>query len=371
MTEQIPLTGIEDSFEHHGVLLQKWGVINRFVGKYYVPGVPTKIVDVIKNSGLPSAAGKRLESALKREGGNTGNRHRLTKKDIENRKREYYRRMEDALNQAKQRMNTKQDVSSKAVTDKGMAQYPEQKLEDLGRRSSPMSSKIRYEINHPPDEDSKGRHFNCPNCASAFDMAYRGYDVIARPAKNGSNVGDIEKNYIGGKLVQGSKVGSVIVSKLNDLDSIATDKYNSYKKYRGNDPAKKEALRKEKEDAEFNYNTELTKAQYKAADDTVDAIASQPKNARGIVVVGWLADTDLSKRTTEYHALNYINNKDGVKFYDAQRKNPKYYDGMSAKAAKEDFFLDIDPREVYIMRTDNLQPSPQITQAVYSPSGRR
>ena len=59
--------------------------------------------------------------------------------------------------------------------------------------------KSRYTINHIGGS-SAGRHYNCPNCASAFEMVERGYDAVARPKPNGSNVEDIEKLFKGGSL---------------------------------------------------------------------------------------------------------------------------------------------------------------------------
>ena len=78
--------------------------------------------------------------------------------------------------------------------------HPVESIDEMDRlpRRNDLK-KSRYTINHIGGS-SAGRHYNCPNCASAFEMVERGYDVVARPKPNGSNVEDIEKLFKGGSL---------------------------------------------------------------------------------------------------------------------------------------------------------------------------
>lgn len=246
------------------------------------------------------------------------------------------------LDDAKERMQTKNHPDDSVESDAGRKLYSQQQLKDLSRLSGPPTFKTRMEINHPSNEKSgAGRHYNCPNCSAAFDMQERGYYTIARISENGSNVGEIERMYKGGNLVNvATRASSKVMRSLGDMYS-----KQNYDK----------------------FDKQLTRYQTQTADNTIKAIERQGKGARGMIVVGWIDDPTFSDRTTCYHAFNYKNENDGVKFYDTQTRKPAYLKGMNVSDAKKDFFLDVDPREVYLMRTDNLEPTEAIMSAVYSP----
>lgn len=88
-------------------------------------------------------------------------------------------------------------------------------------------------------------------------------------------------------------------------------------------------------------------------------LKSQGSGARGILVVGWPANyKDFRKRTSYFHAMNYMVDKDNkVTLYDGQIDNTGNIDR---------FFIDADPRELMYMRTDNLELDPSVTDMVIS-----
>jgi len=218
---------------------------------------------------------------------------------------------------------------TKAQKGRGTQSFSD--IPKMPKQLSEMSEDERLQrlrdINHDPSDDSSGRDYNCPNCASAFDMVKRGYDVRSRPAKPGSNVGDIEKNYIGGHL-----------SRMDN-------------KFEPKHPAGTEEAWGEYIDASEASASKMN-----------DTLKKEPVGSWGIVVVGWIADDDdASKRTDCYHAINYERTEDGVMYYDTQ----SYRDfkcGGSTNYSR--FMYGCDPRELYFMRTDNLEPSDRIMNAV-------
>lgn len=73
------------------------------------------------------------------------------------------------------------------------------------------------------------------------------------------------------------------------------------------------------------------------------------------MVVGWPANyDDFRKRTSYFHAMNYIVDKDN---------NVTLYDGQINSTGD---FLDVDPRELMYMRTDNLELDSSVTDMVIS-----
>jgi hypothetical protein len=198
---------------------------------------------------------------------------------------------------------------------------------------------IRRGINHPGSMN--GRYYNCPNCATAFDMTERGYDVIARPKPDGSNVENIEDFFKGGKL------------KSMGTESYSTEYLNAYDKWaiKG-----KKYDSKEYDKFSFLHDQEAQKTEKRV----IDELKSQ-KDSRGIIVVGWRMDENPRARTSHYHALNYKVVNGEVIFYDTQSR--REYKGFTST----DFIRwDSDPRDVYIMRTDNLEPSDRVGEAVIS-----
>ena len=240
---------------------------------------------------------------------------------------------------------TKNSTDLSASSDNGS-------FKNLKKLSGPPNFETRYSINHPSNGGYDGdRRNNCPNCSAAFDMQERGYDVIAKPASKDVKQSDLESLYTGGKLRQVSdnmdresarKLGELYKTAMNDYGSKAAKAWNKY--YEG-----------------------LTAHQMNTARNTEQEIRSQGKNARGVIVVGWLDSPSLKRRSSSYHAFNYKNNNGIVSFYDMQSSDRDMLEGMSMSRAARDFFLEVDPRDVFLMRTDNLEPSEAIMSAVYSP----
>lgn len=225
---------------------------------------------------------------------------------------------QNEVNAAKKRMAIQNETLPGVPSDLLRKRYPSQKLSDLNRLDGKPTFETRREINHPSNEkgNEAGRHYNCPNCATAFEMQERGYDVIARPAKNGSNVGDIESNFENGKLRSVS--GQIDLSKLSDLYKNMQNTEKRYKNTSFNNVKKRIDNAIEARKAFDDYYTELNNRRSEAADNAIRSIQSQGKNARGIVVVGWAQYENPSRRTSLYHAFNYKNENGELKFYDTQ-----------------------------------------------------
>lgn len=301
---------------------------------------------------------------------------------------------------AKVRMNSYNSAGRRygTVSKDLLGKYPIESLDELRKRDKKTSIKqIRKEINHPEGEDLSGREFNCPNCAAAFEMVERGYDVCARPKQTGSNVENIEAFFKDGKL---EHAYSIKKDAMGDLDRKAKDweeasnKEDEVKRQVESTPEWKALMdlywnkvdkglySQKKWDKEYErivkpikeaektnwdvgdqYLDALRSIKDEAVANTISMIKNQKDGARGIIVVGWQNYRDtLSYRTNSYHALNYKNEKGTPVFYDVQSKREEKQNGRSETY----WFDDVDPREIYIMRTDNLELSDEITKAVYS-----
>ena len=250
--------------------------------------------------------------------------------------------------EARRRMNAEHGYiydgfPEETKTSLSKVQIPVESISNLKRIPADANIyAIRRNINHP-DEDlgDVGREFNCPNCACTFEMTERGYDVIARRTPDGSNVGNIDKFFKGGKLL------SVGATDWND------------------NPIRLESRPREKrQQREYDrklrqYYNDLSQARTEAIEDLRNEMRSQGDGARGIIVVGWLMDHSI-KPTTAFHALNY-KVEDGT---------PTLYDTQSFRkcTGTKDFgsLYGCDPRELYIMRTDLLEVDESITQILYS-----
>lgn len=179
--------------------------------------------------------------------------------------------------------------------------------------------------------DYSGRVFNCQNCATAFEMRERGYDVQARRRDDGSNVGNITHSFKGGKLTS-------IDAGIDD-DPFFKHSKDDYWTVAG----------------KGQYYPTLDRLQKASFNKLETELKSQGPGARGIVVVGWPANyDDFRKRTSYFHAMNYIVDKDN---------NVTLYDGQINSTGD---FLDVDPRELMYMRTDNLELDSSVTDMVIS-----
>lgn len=223
----------------------------------------------------------------------------------------------------------------------------QESLSELSRISKDSDiSALRLQINHPSNEENAiGREFNCPNCACAFELQERGYDVTARRKPDGSNVGSIDKFFKNGKLVSASDT--------NWKD----DEIRFAERPRG----KKERMLY---DQKLNqYYDGLMKAREEVIGNLRNEINSQGDGARGIIVVGWLMDNPdvySTVPTTAFHALNYKVENGIAKLYDTQ--------SYRKSRGTEEFGMlyGCDPRELYIMQTNILDIDESITQTVYS-----
>ena len=252
--------------------------------------------------------------------------------------------------------NSKIDYKERFIHDK-------ETFSSLKKRSKNSDvAKIRSDINHADDEGAYsdvGRDYNCPFCAAAFDMVERGYDVRARTAPDGSNVGDIESFYKNGKLSKtesSSEIGSMVYPKMNK---------SAFEKARFSFQRK---IMLDKLDAARNkYEQKVQVFQTQAINNLMSNIRSENDGARGIIVVGWRLDHDLSNRTRAYHALNYKVESGKVVFYDAQSSRSWKQNGYT----DTNWLYGCDPRELYHMRTDTLEPSSDVLNAVYSYRGAK
>lgn len=214
---------------------------------------------------------------------------------------------------------------------KSLDKHPVEKLSELKRLDDVSSGALldRFtKINEKEDNETwDDRTYNCPNCALAFEMTNRGYDVKSRPAKVGSNVGYIEKFFKDAKL------------KNSD--------YN---------PG---------EDGETDIGMMGLNAGKKLRDEILN------EGGRGIIVIGWASDSlmyegDFSKtgRTTKYHAINYKVENGDVKIFDTQSTHDFKNKGIPFMETSSWYYS--DPRELYYMRTDNASINDNIGEAVYS-----
>lgn len=309
---------------HHGIKGQQWGVRNG-------PPYPLK---------QGSIARKKLPKGL------VGSTH------------------EEALRDGQKRMQRLQSPSYKyprSVSSSVLDEHPIEKLSELKRLDGTKSlEEVRYSINHSDilqqygkisyagNTALSGRHYNCPNCATAFEMTERGYDVCARPKQNRSNVGDIAAAFKDASLAH---IGSTEFDKDNRLTTL----YNK----------KEKALTsKGRSKALHAYWDCFDSYTNKIEKDIIDTVQKEP-NSRGIIVVGWVDDSKgPSYRTRDFHAFNYKNDNGVVKIIDTQSRHKDLFMGYDAR--NERFLEGVDPREVYIMRTDNLELSEQVTTMVYS-----
>lgn len=231
--------------------------------------------------------------------------------------------------------------------------HPIEKLSEISRLEPGTNiQRIRRGINHPVDEDDAGRHYNCPNCAVAFEMTERGYDVIARPKPNGSNAENVETFFKNGRLkgVGIDDYGPEVYAK---WDQIAKEQHRA--SFKDGDPLHDKLF--------SEYNEICDKYAERARENVVSAIESQGDGARGILVVGWRMryNPNEDARTTFFHAQNYKNENGKIVFYDTQgRKLSTGYTDTSW-LAKE-----CDPRDIYLMRTDQLELSNNVGKAVVS-----
>lgn len=278
-----------------------------------------------------------------------------------------------------------------ARTAESLKAHPVEKLEDLKKlgKDDAVEEALQRINSSQGDGTSEGREFNCQNCAVAFEMVKRGYDVKSRPMKTGSNVGDITKNFKDGKLERIFK--EVDPSKWKESEQYLNQIKQIYDEENNRSNAQKTPLQKLKErikgsnslrryeiDENDHDVAKYEGALQEAYSNLRTSLQNQGEGARGIVVEGFLSintvdDIMKGDRATAFHAMNYEVGKDGkIMIFDTQshrmsknlgREVQEYSNGNIVFPGFADT---IDPREIYVMRTDNLEPSEEITKAVYS-----
>lgn len=223
---------------------------------------------------------------------------------------------------------------------------PIEDLKSIKRISEGSDLKeIRHSINTVGQEYGRaGRYYNCQNCAVAFDMVERGYDVHSRPKPNGSNVGDIESYFKGGKL---TNLG------ISDYD---TDYLESYDRYK-NTPS----IFAKKRSERFMYNHD--QIAQSVENNVVSSLKKQGNGSRGIIVVGWRMTDNPRERTTCFHAINYKVENGKPTFYDTQSRWAEKYNGYTDSSFIRWY---CDPREIHVMQTNNLEVSDNVGEAVFS-----
>ena len=368
----------EDHLAHSGRKGQKWGVQNGppypldqdTVKTEY--GSDAKIMESNKSSDSESDGEKKHHkskvSSVKKELTAQANELKKEYKRLANDPNtdpEYLKLVEMEINDLKEEADARQRMAKQnnpteyytPVTKSLLELHPVEKLEDLKKLDDNADiEKVRNNINHPEGEGGIGRHYNCPNCAAAFELTERGYDVIARPKKTGSNVENIEDFFKDGKLM--NMGGDTEIGEF----PFAPDKLSVIPSVR----KRQQELSKEAEKKFWN-NVDI--AAHEVEGNIYQAANKQGIGARGVLVVGWIEDPFLSKRTTAFHAMNYMvvkgkNGKPEVKVFDAQSSRKYKQNGDVELFA--DVLYDADPRDVYLMRTDNLELADKITEAVYS-----
>lgn len=241
-----------------------------------------------------------------------------------------------------------------SVSQKKMSEHSVEELSKLKKLNHEPTDDDLYAINHS-DDDSVGRHFNCFNCAAAADMMLRGYDVCARPAKNGSNVGAIESYYENGKL-----------SRLKfDDDEPEFDPPIKSSNLLLNE---KQRIEYEKKLEEYYAKYEKQYGEYidKSKSMLTDQLKAQGDGSWGILVLGFKMNKNPSLPTTAFHAINYKVDNGKVQYADTQGR---YSHGFT-DYIPIDYDYNVNPREVYYMQTNLLQPSSSMTaNGIYSRKG--
>ena len=209
--------------------------------------------------------------------------------------------------------------------------------------------------------DKQGYTYNCTNCAVALEMAWRGYDVKARPMPDGSNVGDVRRFFQGGALeqVKLSGISPYTLSVKDDAFNMYIQVQNKKRKHKGykanRDFYRWRRWKKFKElTDEYILDVELDIGMAKL--NLIYELSQCAYGKRGIIVTGIMNNFDAMLRTNVFHAFNYKVEDGAVQFFDAQ-------DAMEDASRELPSLL--DPRDVYILRTDNLKLAPSVVEAVW------
>lgn len=230
-------------------------------------------------------------------------------------------------------------------------------------RSSDGAEPLRVNF---PDVDNQseavGRSYNCQNCAVAFELASRGYNVVARPMPDCSSVGDMTKYFVGAELIaMGEAFDEVTLDALGYAQNI----YLQYKAFRrkhgtANGSRIRKKFRRALDELMFYVSYENKVVGLKIR----DWIAELPYGARGFIITGYFDSLDPMQRTTRFHVRNWVHDfsEAGFTVYDAQNYERIVKDFLNLDA--DELQKLVDPRDIYIMRTDNLLPTSKVCEAV-------
>ena len=238
-----------------------------------------------------------------------------------------------------------------------MPEIPPQDFSSL--RRLPSEADLSQVLRNINSGNLTGGAYNCANCALAFEMVMRGYDVKARPMPDGTNVGNIDYYIVDGNLLH---VPYVMSEELKHTYRVADNYRHRYwamlRKHRKAD--KNWRVNKKLRVSLERYFDVLDEERNRLYDDiTADMIQHKFFGKRGIMILGVMEDMNPTNSPRIYHAINYVVRQNEVDFYDTQ--NYKHLQ-------ENDPLKHINPHEVYVMRTDDKEISPRITECVYSDS---
>ena len=238
---------------------------------------------------------------------------------------------------------------------------PPQRFEDLRRlphflflNDSEFASTLRG-INAG---ETEGRLYNCANCALAFEMVMRGYDVKARPVPDGTNVGDIDHYVVGSNFFHFPYAMSNSLMHTYEIANNHRHQFWAMKRKHGHEDKRWRVNRKLRVSLERYFDT-LDEERENLFEDVCSFMSNHRDwfGSRGIVVVGIMRDMNPAETPRIYHAINYAFFQGEIRFYDTQSR--KHVQDLAP-------FRYINPHEVYIMRTDDKEISPDIVECVYS-----
>lgn len=244
---------------------------------------------------------------------------------------------------------------------------PDQTMEaiEASRNGNTINpGRVNYIDQEHPCWTTYGRDYNCQNCAVAFEMACRGYDVIAKPMLNGSNVGNMEKYFVGGRLIY---LGEGFSDEVVEAISIFNNLRLQYKSFRKKHKGVRSRVGKKYHQAMDSLMTEMSLQNARICQRMRDYILRMPDGARGILITGYV--NSLDRRTNRFHARNWVKKTDdeiGFVVYDAQDYDRTVKDFMGLDATE--MYNMVDMRDIYFMRTDNLELTSEIRSAVITRS---
>ena len=248
-----------------------------------------------------------------------------------------------------ERMNHRHNVGH-------VAQYEEPPRADFA-----SLKRGRTDITSINRTDEQGYTYNCTNCAVALEMAWRGYDVKARPMPDGSNVGDVRRFFQGGTLehVNLNGISPYTLSVKDNAFNMyiqVQNKKRKHKGYKANRYLYKWRRWKKFKDLTDEYILDVELDIGMAKLNLIYELSQCTYGKRGIIITGIMNNFDAMLRTNIFHAFNYKVEDGTVQFYDVQDPGN---DGVC------DLPIILDPRDVYILRTDNLKLAPSVVEAVW------